>query len=411
MVWIYNFLVGGYRLIIQIASLFHPKARKWVEGRKNWRNYLSNKMNDHHKDAFIVWVHCASLGEFEQGRPFIEIMKKQKPKCQIVLSFFSPSGYEVRKQYPLADLVTYLPADTKKNAIDWIEIMQPDLAVFVKYDFWYHYLHTLEQKKVSTILISAKFRSDQLFFKSYGGFYRKLLKKFNWIFLQDETSASLLNEIYIDNYSITGDTRIDRVAQLSEQVKPFSEVSQFVGESKVLVVGSSWPEDEKILLPFINKKLPKEWKVIIAPHVIKEEKIRQIVSGLKRKALRYSNIKSLTNQKVLIIDNIGMLNALYQYGEVAYIGGGFGKGIHNTLEPMAFGLPVIFGPRYQAFSEAVLMVAQGGAFSVGSTADLEKVFEKVLTNYGEASQKVGSFIKNNRGATQLIFQKMDQLGW
>ena len=411
MTLVYDLILWCYKQIIWVATFFNDKAAKWWMGRKNWRNRLLEQLQLSRERNQTIWMHCASLGEFEQGRPLLEAFKETFPNRFIILSFFSPSGYEIRKSYKGADLVCYLPLDSRQNATDWVDIIQPHLAIFVKYEFWFHYLTVLNQKRVPTIMISAKFRSNQLFFKWYGGFYQKLLTKFNWIFVQDESSYKLLVSVGIGHCSVTGDTRIDRVGALAEKAPKYKEVADFVGMAPVFIAGSTWPLDEDILLPFINHNLPNDWKCIIAPHEIKAEKIIAIESKVDRKSIRYSQIDQLDQETILIIDNIGMLNALYQYGKVAYIGGGFGKAIHNTLEPMAFGLPVVFGPNYTSFVEAVEMVDQGGSFSVKSKEELELAFQQAISEYSSASQTVRNYILRNRGATNQVLDKIQQEKW
>lgn len=410
---LYNIGIQAYTLGIKVASLVNLKAKKWVAGRRHWRQrYLADwqRLNPDKKPC--VWVHCASLGEFEQGRPVVEKLKADHPKIKILLTFFSPSGYDIRKNYPQADYVCYLPIDTHYNALIFIDLFNPILSIFIKYEFWYHYLTTLQKKGVPTLLISAIFRDNQLFFKWYGALFRQLLAGFTHIFTQNQVSANLLQQLHLQNFTIAGDTRIDRVWQIAQHAPAFPVIESFTKNHKILVIGSSWQSDEAILLPFINQYLLDDWKVIIAPHDIAENHIRQIEQGLSISNVRYSNCsqENTGGVKVLVINNIGMLSALYQYGHVAYIGGGFGAGIHNTLEPITFGLPVIFGPKYQKFEEAVQLTRQGGAFSIQSSEEFKNIFNLLQkeNEFHKASHIAKQYIIDNQGATNKIIDFIKQ---
>lgn len=410
---IYNIGIQLYTLGIKIVSLFNPKAKKWVDGRRHWQQrYLADWQRINAEKEPCVWVHCASLGEFEQGRPVIEALKKQYPNVKIVLSFFSPSGYEIRKNYAQADYVCYLPADTRSNALIFIDIFKPTISIFIKYEFWYHYLTTLQKKGIPTLLISAIFRDNQLFFKWYGGLFRQLLSGFTHIFTQNQNSVKLLQQLHLQNFTAAGDTRIDRVWQIAQQAPDYPIIKTFSQRHKILIIGSSWQADEAILLPFINQHLPEDWKVIIAPHDIAERHIRQIEQGLRIPFIRYSESskENIGGVKVIIINNIGMLSALYKYGRVAYIGGGFGAGIHNTLEPITFGLPVIFGPKFQKFEEAVQLTQQGGAFSIQNLEEFKTVFNLLQkeNEYSTASHISKKYITDNQGATDEILNFIQQ---
>ena len=409
MIFLYNIAIWFFKIGILIASFFSPKARKWIAGRKNIFPTIQSQIPENQQ---IIWFHCASLGEFEQGRPLIEKIKKELTGHQILLTFFSPSGFEIRKNYEHADYIFYLPIDSKRNAQQFLNIVKPVLAVFVKYEFWYHYLHELKKQKTPTLLISAIFRKDQIFFKSYGQFFKKMLHCFDHIFVQNEFSRTLLLQNNVKPVSLAGDTRVDRVLEISEQAKNFPKVEAFSGTSEVLLCGSTWQPDEEILIPFINEQIDFRWKYIIAPHDIKEANLKRIEKMLSVSSIRYSKANSINAAvaKVLIIDNIGMLSSLYQYGNVAYIGGGFGKGIHNILEPIAFGLPVIFGINYQKFEEANHLVKNGGAFSISNKNELEKVMlnlEKEVL-YNIASAKAKNYILENKGATSMIFDHIKE---
>lgn len=401
---LYQLGIIGYATLIRIAALFNRKAQLWVSGRKNWASKLKQAKTQI-KDP-CLWIHCASLGEFEQGRPIIEAVKKELPEYSVVLSFFSPSGYEIRKSYPLADYVCYMPKDTQKNAEQFLQILDPQIALFIKYEFWYHFLTQLQQRGTTTLLVSAIFRPDQIFFKKQGGFFREILKTFTHIFVQNESSAKLLRNIGIKEISVGGDTRIDRVLGIAQESKALPAIEAFCGNAKVLVAGSTWPADEQYLLPFFNQLDREDWKLIIAPHEIHDAHIQQIEAAIKLPSIRYSQKEHLdkSQHKVMIIDNIGLLSAIYKYGTLAYIGGGFGKGIHNTLEPGAFGLPIIFGPKYQKFEEANHLVASGGAFSINNMQELKRIFEQINdgNGYEGISQKVHNYISQNQGATNKV---------
>ncbi|MCB0560963.1 MAG: 3-deoxy-D-manno-octulosonic acid transferase [Lewinellaceae bacterium] len=409
---LYTLTLHLYGLLLRLAALFNPKAGQWVAGRREWRSkhqaLLEKKLRG---NAPVLWVHCASLGEFEQGRPVIEQLKAEQPSLKILLTFFSPSGYEVRKNYAEADYIVYLPLDTAANARDFVAIWQPTAAVFVKYEFWYYHLRALREAGIPTVLISALFRQNQLFFRWYGGFFRQLPGWFTHIFVQNESSARQLREAGFHNYSVAGDTRIDRVLQIAERAPSFSQVERFAGQAPILMIGSSWPEDEAFLLPFLNKRLPSGWKAIMAPHQVDEGHIQQILKKLELPCCRYSRGEGETEARVLLIDNVGMLSALYQYGRIAYIGGAFGAGLHNTLEPIAFGLPVIFGPRFQKFEEARYLVQSGGGFSISGQEELQEAFSELLREdtYREASEKARAYVLSNSGASRKAAAFIQQM--
>lgn len=405
----YNLAIRFYTAGICVFSLFNAKARLWRQGRLDWKKRLPELMRPiHERHAPVVWVHCASLGEFEQGRPLIEAIKDKYPHYAIVLSFFSPSGYEIRKNYAQADVVVYLPADTPGNASTFIQIVKPSVAVFVKYEFWYNYLSQTNKTGIPLLLIAARFRHEQVFFRWYGTFFRKALHFFKHIYVQNDVSAELLRSIDMHNCSLSGDTRIDRVLQLASQSQEFPIVANFAGQSPVFIAGSTWPGDIAVLVPFFKQYLPQNWKVIIAPHQIDQAHIKSLEALLPEPALRYSQAADIELHacRFLVIDNIGMLSQLYRYARLAYIGGGFGSGIHNTLEPAAFLLPVIFGPRYHKFDEAVDLVQSGGFFSINNTKELSLVFQQLENNetYESAIEKVNSYLNQRRGATGIIME-------
>ncbi len=354
----------------------------------------------------LVWVHCASLGEFEQGRPIIEALKKESPSLKILLTFFSPSGFEVRKNYAHADYIFYLPWDTAHNAKQFIDITRPSLAIFIKYEFWYNYSVELKNNHIPIISASSIFRADQIFFKWYGSFFRGILKKFSHFFVQTPQSIELLRQIGITQASLAGDTRFDRVFEVTQQASEIEIAHRFKGNEKTFVVGSLWPEDLDVLAPFINEHR-NSLKFILAPHEISERFISQIEQSLSVKTTRYSSAaENIETYSVLIIDNIGMLSKLYRYGEFAYVGGAFGKGLHNILEAACYGIPIFFGNKnYQKFQEAYELIMRGGAFAIGDYPDLKKNYE-LLTNKPESfllsCEVTRSYVKENLGATIKI---------
>lgn len=404
MLLVYNILLRIYQLLISLVAPFNKKASLWIEGRRNYFNVLQSTM--YKNTAPIIWFHSASLGEFEQSRPLIEEIKKQYPQYNILLTFFSPSGYEIRKNYELADYVMYLPLDTAYNARKFIRVTNPKMAFFAKYEFWYHYVSELHKKNIPIISFSAIFRKDQIFFKPYGGLYRKLLKKYSKIFVQNNESISLLKSINISQSEIAGDTRFDRVAAICKNAKKFPTIEIFKGSKHLLVVGSSWEKDINVLIDLINAP-GNDIKVIIAPHEIDQSTITSIEKKLTKKYIRYSNLneESAPLYNVLIIDNIGMLSALYQYADYAYVGGAFGKGLHNILEPATFGLPIFFGPKYEKFQEAKDLVNLGSAFSIKNTQELMVKFNEVYSNERTREKIIKNtknYVAQNTGATKKI---------
>ncbi len=375
-----------------------------MNGRKEWRTKLRSAVNPADRP---VWIHVASLGEFEQGRPLIEKIKSEHPAQKIVLSFFSPSGYEIRKDYALADQVIYLPMDSRRNAKDLLDIINPSLAIFVKYEFWYHYLYQLKKRNIPTLLVSAAFRKEQPFFQWYGGLFRKMLGCYTALFVQDEEAKRLLASIGIHQHVfVSGDTRYDRVAHIAASVKQVPVVEQFKGNDQLLIAGSSWPEDEKVLRACLDE-LPAGWKLVIAPHEIDKAHTRKIQHLFGDTSILYSEYApAVTGKKVLIIDNIGLLSSLYAYGEIAFIGGGFNKGgIHNILEPAVFGLPVVFGPVYRKFVEANKMVSLKMAFPVEDAGQAKSVILQLIadeTARQELQSSIRKFMQESMGASQRI---------
>lgn len=391
-------------MLIWSASLFHPKAKAFVTGRR--------KILQHVKSAFkgntspVVWLHCASLGEFEQGRPIVEAIKANYPAHKILLTFFSPSGFEVRKNFPLADFVFYLPWDTKANARQFVDAVNPALAIFIKYEFWLHYATTLKKRNIPLISVSSIFRSSQIFFQSYGSLHRKILRSFTWFFVQNYESIKLLESIKIKNVTRAGDTRFDRVRKIQKSNEGVPVVEAFKNNQKVFVVGSSWQEDLDVLLPFVNEN---RLKFIIAPHEVSEQSIRDIENALQVPYIRYSNAsgKNLDDVSVLIIDNVGMLSKLYRYGEFAYVGGAFGKGLHNILEAASNGVPILFGNKnYEKFQEAVDLINRGGAFAISGYPDLKEKYEmlNIPESFLLACEVTRQYVEDNLGATDKIME-------
>lgn len=404
MKFIYNLFIQIFGLLIKISSLFDAKAKKWIIGRKNIFEEIEKAISS---DDKVIWMHTASLGEFEQGRPVLEALRKKCPAHKLLLTFFSPSGYEIKKNYDQVDHVFYLPLDTPKNAKRFIKLIHPELAIFVKYEFWFNYINELNKNNSPTYFISSIFRADQYFFKWYGAWFRKQLKLISHFFVQNETSIDLLNSIGIYNICLSGDTRFDRVYDLAQQCQNFPLVEKFKGEKQLFIAGSTWPPDENILIPLIEKN--PELKFIIAPHETKAERVWQILKKLGSKALLFSdaNEETIKKAQVLIIDSVGILAHLYQYADICYIGGGFGVGIHNIQEPVTFGKPVIFGPNFEKFREARDLLDRGGAFAINDVAELGiktmvLLSDKNLLN--TASSICISYVDEMRGATEAIMR-------
>ncbi len=395
MKFFYSLGVNAYVLGVHVASLWNKKARDWVRGRKNqWEKIEAFRGEN------VVWFHCASLGEFEQGRPVMERIKSER-SCQIVVSFFSPSGYNVRKNYEGADLIFYLPKDSERNAKKLFDLLKPIQVYFVKYEFWANYIFESKTRKIPVYSIAALFRKDQMFFKSHGGFMRKVLASFDKILVQNESSQKLLASIKLDSV-ICGDTRFDRVLQNSEVVKEYPLIKQFCSTEKVLVCGSVWPEDIAVIAHVLATQ--KDVKIIAAPHELSESIYSLIEKSIQKKSVRYSGLDSeSTNCELLIIDNVGMLMDIYQYGHFAYVGGGFKTGLHNILEPAAFGLPVIFGPKTDKFPEAKIFRDQKIGFEVSGKEAFQKVFNDVKSV--DRKSEVLQFMKSQRGATELIVRE------
>jgi 3-deoxy-D-manno-octulosonic-acid transferase len=399
-----------YGFFVRCASLFNPKAKQWIRGRKQLFADLEKKR----PEQKTAWFHCASLGEFEQGRPLIEKFKSQYPGYRIVLTFFSPSGFEVRKNYPGADLICYLPLDTPGNAERFIEIINPSVVFFIKYEFWLNHLAVLRRKKIPHFLVSAIFREDQVFFKSHGSAFREALRGFAHVFTQEENSIRLLDRIGIKQAGVSGDTRFDRVKEIASGAKEIPVAASFAGaEKKVIVAGSTWPEDEALLFPVLKNHLNSGWKLLIAPHELSESHLDEIEKKLSDSGVRKDEIRRFSKSsslaaagaKVLLIDNMGMLSSLYRYGRIAYIGGGFGKSIHNTLEAAVYGIPVVFGPRFEKFNEAKELIACKGGFHVSSGEELKNRLDELLGSeelLTAAGRSAGNYVSAHTGATEKV---------
>src|SRR6187402_3129730 len=403
-IFFYNIFLLLYRTGIGIASLWSNKAKLWIEGRKNIFDRLRTNLRT--SNSKPIWIHCSSLGEFEQGRPVLEKLKSKNPHSRFLITFFSPSGFEIRKDFKGADWVFYLPLDSKTNARTFFDIINPSLVVFVKYDYWYYYLTECKKRNIPLLLVSGIFRQGQPFFKWYGNLHRKMLNCFIHFFVQDKESYDLLKSIHINDITIAGDTRFDRVSEIAENFKPIEEIEKFCGHSQVLVAGSTWPEDEKIIKE-ASTYLP-DLKIIIAPHETHKEHIDQLRSIFPFAMLHSQLIAQHSqpiNSNILIIDNIGMLSSLYHYATITYIGGGFNKGIHNTLEAAVYGKPVLFGPNYRKFKEAIGLIETGGGICISSSNELSAILQKFINYKTElelSSKKSLDFVKQNKGATEKI---------
>ena len=408
---LYTAAIQLYALTVSAVAPFHKKARLMRAGQAQTAAILREKID---RQAKYIWFHASSLGEFEQGRPMIEQIRTTHPEYKILLTFFSPSGYEVRKNYAGADVVCYLPFDTPGRVEQFLDLANPAMAIFIKYEFWGNYLHTLQQRGIPVYIISAIFRREQLFFQWFGKPYRKMLDYFNHLFVQDERSKALLEEYGIRNVTVAGDTRFDRVIDVYHQAKQIPVVERFIQGSKgqsplVFVAGSSWPEDEAIFIPYFERH--PEMKLIIAPHEIHEGHLKSIEARLHRPTIRLSQAteQNVADKDCLIVDSFGLLSSLYRYGQIAYIGGGFGAGIHNTLEAAVYGMPVLFGPRFQKFKEAKDLIAVGGGFSFETASAFASRMDILLSTpeaLRQASQSAGHFVQSHGGATAIILKEI-----
>jgi 3-deoxy-D-manno-octulosonic-acid transferase len=418
---IYSFLVSVAGFFLKIVALFSPKIKLFVDGRKTVFETLSQSIS---KQEPSIWFHAASLGEFEQGLPVMEKIKVLYPKHKIIVTFFSPSGYEIRKNNTIADVTVYLPLDTRKNAKLFIDLVHPELVFFIKYEFWPNYLNELKSRNIKTYLISGIFREDQAFFKWYGGFYRNALKSFDHFFVQNEKSKKLVQQLGFQNVKISGDTRFDRVVSILKRDNTLDFIKEFKDNTTTIVIGSSWPKDEELLVNFINNSTEKV-KFIIAPHTIKPEQIVELQKSITKKSILYTDLfpaqtlhvthsaetlhaTSLQEYDVFIINTIGILTKIYNYADIAYVGGGFGNpGVHNILEPATFGVPIIIGPNYSHFAEATALANMEGCISIGNQSELNDAFSNLISNNEIRHEKghiCSTFVQMNKGATEVILK-------
>ena len=407
LIFIYNILTHFTHHILKLVALFNPKIKLFIQGRKNVFQKLEESIAITDK---TIWIHCASLGEFEQGLPILEELKKQYQNHKIIVSFFSPSGYEVKKNSTAADVIVYLPLDTRTNATRFLNIVHPEVAIFVKYEFWPNYLAELKQRNIQTLLVSGIFREDQAFFKSYGKWMQKSLQTFDHFFVQNETSKALLNNIHFKNVSVAGDTRFDRVSEILKRDNSLNFIEAFKQDNTTIVYGSSWSDDESIYIDYLNSS--KNIKHIIAPHDIKSHKIEKLKNSITKSVLLFSekDDKNIAEYDVLIIDTIGLLTKIYSYADIAYVGGAFNTGLHNTLEPAVFGIPVVIGPDFQKFQEAVDLVHQKGILSVSNKELYTATINKLIAseNYRLTTGEINSdYIYQQAGATMKILNYLN----
>jgi 3-deoxy-D-manno-octulosonic-acid transferase len=410
MFFLYNAILFLASQIVKILALFSPKIKLFVDGRKDVFKTLASAINPIDQ---TIWFHAASLGEFEQGLPVMEKIKLQFPNHKIVLTFFSPSGYEVRKNNTVADVTVYLPLDTKSNAKQFIKLVHPEMVFFIKYEFWPNYLNELKKRsqsiRTSTYLISGIFRKNQAFFKLYGGFYRKALKTFDYFFVQNESSKILLQELGHQNVKISGDTRFDRVVSILERDNSLDFIEQFKNNKTTIVIGSSWPKDEGLLVNYINRTVEKV-KYIVAPHTIKTDQIQELKNSITKKTILFSEKENtdLSNYDVLIVDTIGILTKIYSYADIAYVGGGFGNpGVHNILEPATFGIPIVVGQNYSHFAEATALINLEGCISISNQNELDNALNNLISNENIRHEKghiCETFVQMNKGATDVILR-------
>ncbi len=404
---LYNLGIRFYTAGISIASLWNNKAKQWTAGRKGIFDKMKQQLTG---GESYTWFHCASTGEFEQGRPLIEAYRKRWPDHKLLLTFFSPSGFELRKNFAGADCVYYLPADTASHAAQFINLVKPRLAVFVKYEFWYHYLKELQQQQIPALLISATFRKEQLFFKWYGLPWRNVLHRFQNLFLQDAASLQLLQSIGVHHASVCGDTRFDRVWQIARLPKTGNIIEDFKGAEKLFVAGSTWPADEQLLFTLIHEKI-NTWKWVIVPHEISPQHLEVLTNKFAEQSVLYSSAtkEELANKRILIVDAVGLLSSIYRYADLAYIGGGFGKGIHNVLEAAVYGIPVLFGPNYQKFHEAKDLLTLGAAASVNNSGALTESFLQFSRQPLSFASVNRDYVYRNKGATEKIMRYIEEI--
>lgn len=406
----YNIAINVYYLGVSIAQFFSKKVRTMWKGDYAAIPYLKRHIKPSEK---YIWFHAASLGEFEQGRPLMEVLRKEHPEYKILLTFFSPSGYEVRKNYKGADLICYLPIDTSRNAHRFLNTIKPVMAFFIKYEFWYNYLHILHQRHIPTYSISSIFRDGQIFFRWYGKDYSNVLKFFTHLYVQNEKSKQLLSNIGIDNVSIVGDTRFDRVLQIRNEAEKLPIIEAFCGkrEKKIFVAGSTWPGDENTILPYLNHR--KDCRTIIAPHVVSEAHISNIISLCKGSVVRYTQVNesNVAEADVLLIDCYGLLSSIYHYGDITLVGGGFDQtGVHNVLEAAVWNKPVIYGPNYKEYREAIGLNNSGGGLVVNDENEFARTMDKLISNNdycNEIATKSGNYVMLQQGATQKIYKDLE----
>lgn len=409
---LYNLFISLYGSGISVVSRFNPKARLWISGRKGWKERIKQSISP---DDRIIWIHCSSLGEFEQGRPVMEKIRKEFPQHKIALSFFSPSGYEIRKDYRGADYIFYLPLDTPKNAKRLIKLLHPEVLILVKYEYWYNLLKRLQKKKTPVIVISAVIREDHIFFRPFGSWFRKRIASINHFFVQDLDSKNLLESINVHDATVAGDTRFDRVKEILHSDNQLEFIQNFKGNSKLIVAGSTWPDDEEILVKFINENLPDDWKLIFAPHNIKEKDILSLSEAIQKPTAIYtkSDENQIENSQILIVDTIGMLTKIYSYADIAYVGGGFTKtGVHNTLEPAVFGIPIIFGPNYENYFEAVDLIENEGAQRFKDQYDFDSKMGILISDESERKRRgkaAAEYILQKPNSSELIINYLKNL--
>lgn len=405
MIYLYNFCIAVYALLIRLVTPFNRKARLWCEGRKGLTERLQRAIGD---AEHIVWVHSSSLGEFEQGRPIVDYIRAHYPDYKILLTFFSPSGYEMRKNYPNADYVFYIPVDTRRRVRQFLDVVKPEVAIFVKNEFWLNMLAELRRRNIRTYLASAIFRRNSIFFNPVGDIWRKALYSFDTLFVQDEGSKALLAEIGVENVVVAGDTRFDRVSAIAEQAEKVEIVEQFKGDKRLFVAGSTWGPDEDILLPLINEN--PDIKFVIAPHEMDESRIERLLREVKGGAVRYTQLSGdFTDKQVLVLDTIGLLSRVYGSAEWAYVGGGFGVGIHSTLEAAVYGMPVAFGANYRKFREACDLIELGAGRSVRSAEELKVWFDELKSDgdyLARLSALAKVYVGQHRGATEKIVKEI-----
>lgn len=404
---LYNIGIYLYDFLVHVGALFSQKPRKMMRG--HWVVYRLIRQQ-REVDADYIWFHAASLGEFEQGRPLIEKIRAKYPGYKILLTFFSPSGYEVRKNYKGADIVCYIPFDKIRNVKRFLDVARPCMAFFIKYEFWKNYLDELNRRRIPVYSVSSIFRKEQIFFKWYGGTYRHVLENFDHLFVQNEASRRYLSRLDVNKVTVVGDTRFDRVQQIRDEAKHLPLVEKFKGNALTFVAGSSWPPDEDLFIEYFNTH--PEMKMIIAPHVIDENHLVEIIDKLHRPYVRYTraNEQKMEAADCLIVDCFGLLSSIYRYGEIAYIGGGFGVGIHNTLEAAVYGIPVIFGPKYHKFMEATQLIDSQGAYSIKDYAELKSLLDKFLNDRAflkETGGKAGHYVTGNSGASDKILHMIN----